>query len=291
MSYLEHWRSLAARIRSVTAAGQLYAQFQMSQQTDSYGSIRSLGEQCQHILAAIENFAQSYAETLSPEASAALKMFLEGHPAKVIKDKDGMREARAALIFLAAIESEISYLLADQQEYVRARSERAFLHLQRLLVVDADARRKWKSAFERGETKCEKIGGVHLLWHGISAFKVQADGAITDLIYNEPIEPSEQRGIEGLVLTEWKTAKNPKTAQGLFDEARIQARLYAQGPLFGNELTAYRYLVVVSLQNLKEVPHDRNEGGVIYRHINIAIEPLAPSKQARKTASKPKERE
>jgi hypothetical protein len=75
------------------------------------------------------------------------------------------------------------------------------------------------------------------------------------------------------VLTEWNVSKDPKTAQERFDEARTQARLYAQGPLVGNELTAYRYLVVVSLRNLKEVPHDRNEGGVIYRHINIAIEP------------------
>jgi hypothetical protein len=291
MSYLEHWRALAARIRSVTDAGQLYAQFQISHSADSYNSITFLGQQCQRILAAIETFAHCYSHTLPPEASNALKMFLEGNPAKVIKDKDGMREGRAALIFLAAIESEISYLLADQQEYVRARSERAFMHLQRLLVVDTDTRSKWRSAFDQRETECEKLGAVHLLWHGILAFKVDASGARTDLIFSEPIEQSEQRGVEGLVLTEWKVAKDPEDAQERFDEAGIQARLYAQGPLVGNELTAYRYLVVVSLRNLEAVPDDRNEGGVIYRHINIAIEPQLPSTQARKTAPKRKVRE
>ena len=284
MSYVEHWRSLAARIRSVTNAGQLYAQFQISHNIDTYNSIGALGEQCQRILSAIEGFARSYTQILPPEASAALKMFLEGHPAKVIKDINAMREGRAALIFLAAIESEISYLLADQQEYVRARSERAFLHLRRLLAVDADARSKWRNAFDQRETECEKLGAVHLLWHGILGFKVHATGAQTDLIFGEPIEPPfEQRGIEGLVLTEWKLAKDPKTAKECFNEARIQAELYKQGPLAGNELTAYRYLVVVSLQDLEGVPHDRNESGVIYRHINIAIEPRSPSKQARES--------
>lgn len=46
------------------------------------------------------------------------------------------------------------------------RSKRAFLHLQRLLAVDADIRAKWKGAFEaehKGELSCEKLGAVHLL--------------------------------------------------------------------------------------------------------------------------------
>ena len=49
-----------------------------------------------------------------------------------------------------------------------------------------------------------------------------------------------------------------------FEEARSQASQYAQGVLLGNELSAYRYAVVV--------------GGVIYRHINIAVEPRIPSR-------------
>jgi hypothetical protein len=113
MSYLEHWRPLAARIQSLINAGQLYAQLQISQPMDKHASDRSLGGQCQLILAEIENFANSHSQTLPPEASAALKMFLDGDAPRVIKSGEGMREARAALIFLAAIESEISYLLTE----------------------------------------------------------------------------------------------------------------------------------------------------------------------------------
>jgi hypothetical protein len=156
------------------------------------------------------------------------------------------------------------------------------LHLQWLLAVDPDARKKWEKVYHQREDACEELGALHLLWHGIWAFKVHANGAITDLIFNEPIEPSfEQRGVEGLVLTEWKLAKGSKTRP--FDEARIQAELYTRGPLVANELTAYRYLVVVSLEdNLGKVPDDRNESGVIYRHINIVIKPPQPSKRARR---------
>ena len=57
---------------------------------------------------------------------------------------------------------------------LRARSERAFLHLRRLLAVDRDVRAKWKAAYEgkQGEVACEALGAVHLLSHGIYAFKV-----------------------------------------------------------------------------------------------------------------------
>jgi hypothetical protein len=193
---------------------------------------------------------------------------------------------RCRRVNATAFEAEMSFLLADAQEIIRARSERAFLHLQRLLAVDADARSKWKAAFEaeRGEEACEKLGAVHLLWHAIFAFKVDATGARSDLVFSEPVDVSTavQRGIEGFVLTEWKVADN-RNATRRFEEARRQAELYQKGPLVGTELATYRYAVVVSLTDLPNrlVPDDVEIGGVIYRHINIAIEPRTPSAQAR----------
>jgi hypothetical protein len=156
--------------------------------------------------------------------------------------------------------------------------------LQRLLVVDEDVRAKWKRAYEHGgEPPCERLGAVHLLWHGIYAFKVNAAGARTDLVFNEPLERSfERRGVEGLVLTEWKVA-DAKNGVGRFEEGRTQAKLYKDGPLVASELTAYRYVVVVSLEDLPHgsVPDDLMLDGVVYRHINIAIEPKSPSIRAR----------
>jgi hypothetical protein len=284
VSYAEQWRALANRIRSLRSAAELYAQFLIGSQTDSYGAGKELGTHCQSILGALKGFYQLFHTTLPPDAKDCLQRFLDGHPAKVIADADAAREAKAGIVFLAALESEMSFLLAGRQELIRARSERAFLHLQRLLIVDGDVRAKWKAAFEGvGEISCEQLGGVHLLWHGIWAFKINADGARTDLVFPEPIEESfEQRGIEGLVLTEWKLA-DATNARARFEEARKQATLYTQGPLVGTELSGYRYAVVVSLKDLStaDVPDDLDVGGVIYRHINIAIEPRRPSKQAR----------
>jgi hypothetical protein len=174
-------------------------------------------------------------------------------------------------------------LLTDHQEHVRARSERAFLHLQRSLAVVADLRAKWLAAFKAGETHCEALGSVHLLSHGIFAFKVDAKGARTDLVFNEPLDSLlNPRAIEGLVLTEWKVA-DEKTATERFTTARTQAELYKQGPLAGIELRRYRYLVAVSVKDLPStlIPSDFIVGDVTYRHINLAIEPAPPSKRAK----------
>jgi len=284
VSYLEHWRALSARIRGLANAGQLYAQLQASNPTDSYGAGKFLGDQCRSILEVIIEFARAHETTLPPDARVALDKFLSGHQGKVLKDLEAAREVRAALVFLSGLETEISFLLAGRQELVRARSELAFLHLQRLLVVDEDVRAKWRRAYEHGgETACEGLGAVHLLWHGIYAFKVNAKGARTDLVLNEPLGRSfERRGVEGLVLTEWKLA-DVKNGVKRFEEGRTQAKLYKDGPLVASELTGYRYVVAVSLADLPHgsVPDDLIIDEVVYRHINIVIEPKSPSMRAR----------
>ena len=129
---------------------------------------------------------------------------------------------------------------------IRSRSEFAFAHLQRSIVVDEAFRKKWQDAFAAGETVCEGLGAVHLLSHGIWAFKVNAAGERTDLVYAEPLADfaTRHRYADGLVLTEWKKAATAKEAARKFEEAWDQARRYAQGVLAGNELTSHRYAVV-----------------------------------------------
>jgi hypothetical protein len=156
--------------------------------------------------------------------------------------------------------------------------------LQRLLVVDASARAAWQAALKDGEIACEKLGAVHLLWHGIWAFKVNAAGERTDLIFQEPSSSGEEeRYADGLVLTEWKVAATPNVGQQRFAEARVQAQRYAAGALAGNELTAYRYLVVVSDEHIT-VPADIVDGAVVCRHINIVVDPQPPSRHGKRRA-------
>jgi hypothetical protein len=82
---------------------------------------------------------------------------------------------------------------------------------------------------------CEKLGAVHLLLHGIWAFKVNAAGKRTELVFQEPVSDggAGPQYADGLVLTEWKLA--PDGAAKHFKNARSQARRYAQGSLAGND--------------------------------------------------------
>jgi hypothetical protein len=183
---------------------------------------------------------------------------------------------------LAAFETEMTFTLSDVQAGIRARSERAFSHLQRLIVVDSATRERWKDALNHGEVECEKLGAVQLLWHGIWAFKVNAAGERTDLVYQEPVDGEKQSFADGLVLTDWKVAKSNSEAPKRFGEALDQAKRYAMGLLAGNELRAFRYVIVVSRDHVS-VPNDIEDQAVVCRHINIAVEPQSPSR--RKTPS------
>jgi hypothetical protein len=60
---------------------------------------------------------------------------------------------------------------------------------------------------------------------------VDAKESRSDLVFNEPIETSvEQRGVEGLVLTEWKLLDS-ENALTRYEQARAQTHLYKDGPL------------------------------------------------------------
>jgi hypothetical protein len=96
--------------------------------------------------------------------------------------------ATKTLVPLAAFRSEFEYLLQDHEVESRSAVELAFEHLRRLIVVDDQVRKKWQAGFEQHETHCERLGSVHLLSHGIWAFKVATGGAATDLVFPEPIE-------------------------------------------------------------------------------------------------------
>jgi hypothetical protein len=134
-----------------------------------------------------------------------------------------------------------------------------------------------------GETRCERLGAIHLLAHGIYAFKVDAEGAKTDLVFQDPpAESNLARSVEGLVLTEWKVVTE-QDARQKYMEARLQSDLYRDGVLGGIELRGYRYLVGISQRLLPNLPAEEvSDNGITYRYINIVVEPESPSIAARK---------
>ena len=288
MSYVDEWRRLSARIVGIAKAAELHAGTRAIVPTDSLGVAKDLGSHCRNIGISLVSYHEAFGASLPVDAANCLSNFLEDHRGQLTKKASDAREALAAVAFLAAFEFEMAFHLSAQQEELRARSERAFLHLQWLLAVDQTLREKWLTAFEhKGETKCEQLGAVHLLWHGICAFKVYTDQARTDLVFFEPLERIDKRSVEGLVLTEWKVT-DLKSALKNYEAARSQARLYTQRPLSGSELAAYRYVIAVSVNELPLscIPQDVLEAGITYRHINVAIEPRGPSAAARKQLKK-----
>lgn len=283
MIYSDQWKALSSRILGLVQAGELHARFLAVRGNDTYGRERRLREHCTAVLSALREFRDQFQESLPANALAALDEFVRKAD-ELLRDAKGGPQAFqervwASLVMLAAFETEISFILSDVQESIRARSERAFAHLQRLIVVDSTTREKWQAAFEEGEVACEKLGAVHLLLHGIWGFKLDAAGARTDLVFQEPAGnlANEQRYVDGFVLTEWKKASPADDPRSRFEQARMQARRYAQGALAGTELTAYRYAIVVSRQQIT-IPDDVKEGEVAYRHINIAVDPRPPSR-------------
>ena len=250
---------------------------------DTYGRAKYLRSQAGGIIAALGAFRDAYRSAL-PEATIKAIEAVIAATDPIVRSDEGTTDTRqeqtwAALVLLATFETELSFLLTDAQEHVRSRTERAFAHLQRLIVADDVTRQKWQAAYARGEVSCERLGAVQLLQHGIWAFKVNAAGERTDLVYQQPAGDlhNEQRLADGFILTEWKKA-TPGNVGAQVATARSQAKRYAAGGLGGIELAGWRYLVVLSERTIM-MPDDVREDEIVYRHINIAVDPEVPSRR------------
>jgi hypothetical protein len=79
------------------------------------------------------------------------------------------------------------------------------------------------------------------------------------------------------VLTEWKRVLSPAKTAAIAGIARKQAARYTVGALGGVELARYRFIVLVSKENLMPLAN-HSENGIEYQHVNIAVNPKAPSK-------------
>lgn len=279
----DQWKALSARIRGIREASTLYLLGTNTQGASSDITI-PLASSIRRVFNELQEFQRHYHGALPPAASRALRDFLtNSHSCKNMREKANYWGLQAAMIELCAFEAEFSYCISDREASVQRLVQRAFLHLSRTLVVDPDLSAKWKTALhQEGEVQVEKLGGIHLLAHGIWAFKCSATGERTDLVLGD-ILSQEQEVAEvatGLVLTEWKVALEASEAGPKWNQALYQAQRYAQGALAGFELRSIRYLVLVTEDHVV-VPDDIREDNVTYKHINIAVAPSSPSQTRR----------
>lgn len=287
MNWHNEWQALCARIQGLLDAGSFFYSALQQHSSDDMGvRKRILLQNAEKIFASLTSFLDEYRSSLPSEASESLSRFLTQQYIKDFNFKPDPGMVRGSVQFaltsLSAFRSEFSYLVADTQAVARRVTELAFVHLQRSLVADDEIRKKWLLAYNHGEPKCERLGALHLLWHGIWAFKAAAEKGRTDLILNEPLVDTSiiERSASALVLTEWKLVRENNELEAKCKEAFNQTKNYSSGVLGGIELRNYRYLVLVSKKSMK-MPEDLTDNMVIYRHINVAVDQDLPSVQAR----------
>jgi hypothetical protein len=285
MSILAAWRPLSNRIHSLNEAAKLDAALHLGNAARTRAT-PFLASQCQEIFNELEKFKTSFQSSLPQEALGVLEkapsLCGDLHPPSGDSADSINRGITAnSLVHLQAIESVITFSLSGLEEQILSTTERALQHLQRSLIVDGTLRERWIAAFDKREDSVEALGAVHLLGHGIFAFKVNAKGARTDLVLPDVDVREATRYSSGIVLTEWKLAEAQSESEKKFREARTQAARYAIGLLSGIELRLTRYAIVVTKKEVQCPADDVDQNGVTYRNVNIVLSPEVPSKAAR----------
>jgi hypothetical protein len=151
----QRWQAIAARIDGLVSATELFAG--TVQAVDSWGiQAGVIIPELKSIQNELEAFCAAHASELPEQAVEAVHRFTG-------IGLDGVNPLQPNLITLvvplAILRSEFEYLVRDQHEEARSLTELAFEHLRRSIAVDDDVRRKWREAFESGETSCEHLGG------------------------------------------------------------------------------------------------------------------------------------
>lgn len=284
MNFKSDWDGISARIKDLLNFGDLYYRFTEPTGSDYYGiSNNRVIPLARDIVEDVSSLLAKYPGVIPPNGKkAGAKLILEFQ--NDLRSAAGIAGVQGVLFSLSLFRTEFERCLPAAEIEERSLVNKAFIHLQRSLVVDEDLKARWQEAFKgtkNAETECEKLGAVHLLGHGIWAFKAHAAGERTDLIMNEPVKADEV-GATGTVmaLTEWKIARDATAVQKKVEEAFSQAQAYKRGVLGGLELKSECYLIIVTEDRAK-MPVPTVESGVTYKPINIAVNPSSPSKAAR----------
>jgi len=287
VAWLSEWNLLHQRIEGLARAAEAMQAALGVQSTDHFSVVRRvIGPAVEEVLGALREFQNRYAGSLPDGAVRALRRS-ESLSVNLTSDSAALGNLQVVTA-IRATAAEMDFHLGDPQLVGQRLTERAFLHLNRSLVVDDQLRDRWLTAFEKNEPACEKLGAVHLLAHGVYAFKANAEGGATDLVLSSPPRDTDLAAAEFLVLTEWKRIVDDGDAATKALEARAQTHAYRNHMLAGVELRTVRYIVLVSERQLASCPADLLEDGVRFKHINVAIDPDSPSKLARRAARRKK---
>jgi hypothetical protein len=291
MIWKAEWNAIAARIDALADGSRflLDAFKAAGSDCDAHGCVpHCIMPEARGIACELVRFHDRHREKFPAAALSLLQGFLQ-RAEGIVPDANSGADLQP-IVWFQLFRSQFEYALRDCEAPVIALTERAFQHLQRLIVADTVVRERWQDAFAqtRAEESCEKLGGAHLLHHGIFGFKIhgsgdaRGSGEVTDLVFQEPVRDADgiNRIADGLVLTEWKrvTAKNVDRKT---EEAIAQAECYSGGVLGGAELRRTRYIVAVSRDYIPP-PFQKQLGTTTYRRVSIRVSPKTASVSARK---------
>jgi hypothetical protein len=186
MGWQAEWKALSGRITSLLDAGHFYAEMLKVYSSDSLNGAKALIDSAFAIFQEIKEFTNRTEGSLPSAASIRLLRFIKDYHSHFRGSQTNAGEKFERVLFcltaLRSLQSDVDYLLADTEVLARSLVERAFLHLQRGIIADRAIHETWQKAYEEGETECERLGMVHLLLHGIWAFKSVAPGERTDVV-------------------------------------------------------------------------------------------------------------
>lgn len=283
MNFQEKWKPISARISGIAEASRQAQKSIAIRDTDDHLIIvKFLLPEIIALKNELMKFSAEQQLSLPLTAKECLEGFLEKINLIITPQEQHKHRIPLFVVPFIAFRSQFEYLIQDSEIEGRSRTERAFEHLKRSIVVDDDFQNKWLRAFVNGEVSCEKLGAVHLLSHGIWAFKIDGAKARTDLIYHEQQfdESLIRRTASTLVLTEWKKV-DEKSYIREAENARNQTKNYEVGVLGDIELKSTRYIILVSEKQLTQI-QDVIDGEIKYRHINIPVKPDTPSVNSKK---------
>lgn len=276
MSWQEEWRAISTRIVGFLEASRVYF-LSIPVEGSDYHAVSNVAfiPNAKKLYNRINSFVENYSSQLPKDALEVTNELIKNFKPD---SYSGIQGVQGAVLLLSEFRSEFEFSISGNVEHAKGLTERAFIHLQRSIVADSEVRKKWIEAFNSGELSCEKLGAVHLLSHGIWAFKAHGIGERTDLVLGEPVALDDVKSSHSiLVLTEWKVVCQESMIENQAGQAKSQAERYGLGVLAGFELGSRRYLVLVSEKNLN-TPQDIIDGEIIYRHVNIAVNPDTPSR-------------
>jgi|GEM_PF-925240 len=284
-AWLGEWNLLYERVEGLSrAAAEMRGTLGVHSQDLSSVVRKIIGPATLETIKALQRFRTRFADSL-PKGAVLTLSRLDSLHLNLTNDAAALGNLQVMAGVLATV-SEVDFCLGDAEIAGQRLVDRAFLHLNRSLVVDPQMRARWKAAFKVNEPACEKLGAVHLLGHGIYAFKTSAAGGATDLVLSKPLTGEHAEAADFLVLTEWKRVVDEQTTADTAAAARTQATAYTQHVLAGVELRRVRYVVLVSLRQLVACPADvQGAGGVTFRHVNVAVDPDSPSVLGRRSRS------